>query len=812
MVKYFIRISLLLFLMFFILVSLLFAANAGKLNGAIKTVLNYYIEKNNLDISFEDFSLKDSVILFNNVGIGLDEFRLLSDSLTIRVDYISFLQWKLNSSILENNFKFIDKNKIEILSANYHGNYNIDSGNSEFKILSHSQENNNFNFYLNYQKNSKEHKFNLSTKFLEKHFIDINNEGDKIFVNLSNIPLTAYSLFKRNFSEHPLYVFFDGFIRDGTLVDGFFIIDSKKKYPEMLKGKAKIDNLEISYDYDLPYLKNMDVNLEIDGSQYNFYINKGYSTTILLHDGHINMLWKGKEKTILDVDLKAVGPVSGLVDFINIDTIENLKKADINLYDISGEVVADVKVKIPLKKDSKNHYDINAKIPNSSISILSGNVNFTDIDAIGNFNGDHLTIYSKGKVNGYDSDLDFVYNFIENKNFDHRLNIKTKIIYDANNPEKQKLSFLDINKGKSELDFEYINIEDKGYIKSKIDLTNLDLGINKFSFNKPQNIKSYLLVNGTFLEPTSGNIELVLDGNKNYKIKTNIDIKEDITKINIKDLSTPEISLKDSVISNEEKRVLIDLYGKYIDLSKINIFNLFSEGDNKKKNTSIIGSFTNVKLKNDIDLDDVVLNFECDTKKCYNGFLDSKIKNKNLSILLDTKDDVSKWVLSCGDAGSLLKSMGMYDKLKGGNLDLSFNKDLNNPDIGVIGDFKLNKFSLSNKSFIAKLVSSTSVPGLLSTISGSDNIMFSNMSGNFDIKNNIITIRDSYAEGVFFDFFLKGNIDTGSKKYVFKGYVKPELYGISSVVGYIPVIGNIFNGRGKKRGLSSLPYKIEDSY
>jgi hypothetical protein len=45
-----------------------------------------------------------------------------------------------------------------------------------------------------------------------------------------------------------------------------------------------------------------------------------------------------------------------------------------------------------------------------------------------------------------------------------------------------------------------------------------------------------------------------------------------------------------------------------------------------------------------------------------------------------------------------------------------------------------------------------------------------------------------------------------------KGNVKPALYGVSTVVSSIPLIGRIFIGDKKKLGIISAPYKIKESY
>jgi uncharacterized protein YhdP len=113
---------------------------------------------------------------------------------------------------------------------------------------------------------------------------------------------------------------------------------------------------------------------------------------------------------------------------------------------------------------------------------------------------------------------------------------------------------------------------------------------------------------------------------------------------------------------------------------------------------------------------------------------------------------------------------------------------------------------------MSRLVSFVSLPGFLNIISGNKDIVFSGMRGKFSFANEILSIQDSAAEGPYFDFTLKGNIDIKNRLIDIKGHVTPELYGISSVVGAIPLIGSIFTGNKKRGGLISGSYQVKDNY
>ena len=86
------------------------------------------------------------------------------------------------------------------------------------------------------------------------------------------------------------------------------------------------------------------------------------------------------------------------------------------------------------------------------------------------------------------------------------------------------------------------------------------------------------------------------------------------------------------------------------------------------------------------------------------------------------------------------------------------------------------------------------------------------MKGKFNFQKGVLHIFHSQAVGPFFSFTMQGDIDTTKRVTDLSGQVTPSLYGLSSLVGYVPVIGKIFTGDKKHGGIISAPYKIKDSY
>ena len=159
----------------------------------------------------------------------------------------------------------------------------------------------------------------------------------------------------------------------------------------------------------------------------------------------------------------------------------------------------------------------------------------------------------------------------------------------------------------------------------------------------------------------------------------------------------------------------------------------------------------------------------------------------------------------------------MYNSMRAGNLTLNLTtsrKEVKRGNIIPIhnGKFTFERFMLHDAPTMTRMVSFISLQGVISMISGNKDIAFLGMNGTFSFQNNILSIDNSFATGPYFDFTLKGTIDTKKRFMDIYGHVNPELYGISSVIGSIPLIGRIFTGNKNHQGLVSKSYRLKEKY
>lgn len=806
--------------------ALFLTINAGKLNQPIKSVLEYFFNAQAVEFSFQDGTVKaKEVTILSKTG------KLRISNLNIDVNYSD---GSLGFTIAPGEI-CVTTDKDELIArAEYSGKIiknilkNTHSTELNFSKIAisnladiHNKPYKNGLLTYSYHISAQGQYTNFDLNFGESAYLrasSVENSG-KIKLMGENIPLKAYIIFEKIVPNNKLVVFFQEFIKNGYITKADFLLDTNQELltKNSLIGKAKIQKMDLSYNPELPQLKKMDLDIDILDSNITFKINSAYSSDLLLSDGLILMNWQGIDNTELKITAQAHGSAMSLTDFISEEQHQEMNKANIDLRKIIGKTDIDISINIPLKAGTKNSYNISANITGVSLAIFKNYVKLTNASLQGLFNGDQVLFQGLGKINNFKSDLSFIFNLTDKTEFSNKLDIKTYLKFsdDSSGSNTNKLGFLSILGGGSVINLTYINKDSKGIITADSDITDLDLYFDKLGIRKKQNDESKLVVKGIFVDPTEGMIDFSVASHSGLKTNGSVKINSNKTTINIKEIKHKETNLSANIILDKN---LFDanIRGKALDLSDANMLR-FLKKERDGGATKLALNIERIKLKDDIWLENATAKFECDNLRCFAGYFDSKIGSKSLEILLTANGSQEEWLVKCSNAGALLRGLDMYNSMRAGNLTLNLTTSRKEIKPGHIipihsGKFSFERFMLHDAPTMTRMVSFISLPGFVSMISGNKDIAFVGMNGNFTFQNNILSIVNSSADGPYFGFTLKGDIDTQKRFMDIYGHVTPQLYGISSLIGSIPIIGRIFTGNEQHQGLVSKSYRLKEKY
>lgn len=173
--------------------------------------------------------------------------------------------------------------------------------------------------------------------------------------------------------------------------------------------------------------------------------------------------------------------------------------------------------------------------------------------------------------------------------------------------------------------------------------------------------------------------------------------------------------------------------------------------------------------------------------------------------------DTRKLKLQTADAGRLIRGVTGFRSLIGGDLSLAVDlSPMPGPGQGKAqnaydGVLKIEKFKIVNQPFFARLLAAGSFTGLDDLMRG-EGITFSKLEQTFQGRGDLITLTNGRAAGPAIGLTTQGTINRGNDKVDLNGTIVP-LYGLNSVFGEVPLIGDILGSRDGE-GIFGVTYGI----
>jgi hypothetical protein len=833
--KFFSLLGLVVFVCILTLLLLFMSVNAGYLDKPIKKLVVFYLSKTGQKILIGDLHVKNNSLSIDEILIDLDKNNrvklqnvtaniLIKDIINkplilsnINVEDYSIIAIQTNQVLLNtkvNSILKIDLVHNQISSQISIGSINMVSVLDNFgKKLPIGEGACNYNSKM---LTGSEISAGCRFSFDEATYLEFSGtlHGSHLQAtgNAQNIPVIFGQFAGKILPNNEISLFLQEHIKGGYLskaevnlnFDIKQALEQNLLSKEALNAKLHIVDLEYKYDRNFPTLKKIDSDIIISGAHTEFVINKAYSSNSLI-SGLVTFDWKGINHSDFIINAIANGTTSDLIDFILIEDYNAIKKQGIDLKTINGKAQTTIKLKIPLSPDIKNSYNITSKVNGVSARAFNNNITLRNASITGTFNGDKIDLTGRGKVNNFDSKFTYSHNMNEHNKDDYKdwLKVQTNMTGD-----KQKIGIVKIVSGHANLNFEYKRKKDNAnLISMRSNLKGLEFYLDKIAISKKLHKEASLNVTGKLQDSSNGNISFDLSGEDGLKITGNIGLKGKKYSVDIPVIRYNTAQLYGRLFLDTDN-FSTEIKGSSLDLSQANMMQ-FLEKVGEGRNTNLKVNIDKIRLKNNIWLDQFNLQINCNKLKCFSGELNSKIGTKAFKMLLIDKNDAERWIVTCDNAGALLKGVGMYNNMRSGRINLTLDTKRHEVKKGEIipildGQFTINNFIMTDTSFFTRIASFVSFPGFMSVIINNKNITFKEMKGEFNYIGNTVKVLDTSATGPFFDFTMRGTIDTRKHKMKLKGNVIPSFFFLGSVITKIPVIGKIFS--------KVAPYSLDLDY
>lgn len=158
------------------------------------------------------------------------------------------------------------------------------------------------------------------------------------------------------------------------------------------------------------------------------------------------------------------------------------------------------------------------------------------------------------------------------------------------------------------------------------------------------------------------------------------------------------------------------------------------------------------------------------------------------------------------DAGAMLKVIDFYDNMVGGTMEVTGTYQDLEPAQPLIGTLSAKDYRVVNAPILTRLLNVLALTGILDELRGGG-LGFTTLEVPFTLRDGLLSVADARAFGPSLGFTASGRVYTHADIVEVEGTVVPA-YVINSMLGHVPVLGEIFTGGAKGGGVFAATYKI----
>ncbi len=673
--------------------------------------------------------------------------------------------------------------------------------------------------------NGKKAFIDLSATGFKEYFLH-NNLKDfklKLTTKLGSFDMNELSLLWPRYLGEKAWAWCKESLYGGEVTKGNFTFDFGFNDKTQTFGLNKLDGTAEVKDANLHYLEGMPIIRNVYGTAHfsndsiEILADKGISDNVILTKGRVLLYDLDKQNNYISISLQGNSTITDALNLINNPPLGFTKEMGINPKDVNGDVDIDLKLDFELKSNlapEEIKVALDGKLKQVEYLALADNKTFT-ADAL------DLNVTEKGYLlkgtakyqdipvtlslkddfysNSYKSQItaNLTLNDANLKKLGITSDILSSPYFTGSQDIKATLTFLTDNKIElfvdSSLKDASINYAFLGFAKDYGDPCHAKakLIINN---NKIEDIPEFSLIKAQW--QAKGAIKMTKEG----QIQT-IDIKEikapkAFAKAKVDFTHSPKLKLK--VTLNGDSYDLTDFFDKNKSTQEISL---------KKKEKSLKDPLEDVM---DTDIVIGVNNLWTNPTVPITNFA-GKIELRNsigvhrinmignyghsrdVKMKLDFEPRGKEYILNIdsNNAGSTLKVLRLYDNMKGGNLKIEGKRDQYK---NFRGHAQLRDFSLSDTPIFAKLLSLSSLSGIVDMLTG-EGLRFTHLNApfsyTFSTKN--LETTDARIFGPVLGLRLSGKYNLFDDIIDANGLIIPA-YNLNKFIGNIPVVGKILRG------------------
>jgi len=582
-----------------------------------------------------------------------------------------------------------------------------------------------------------------------------------------------------------------------------------------LTGEIEVRGTSVDYVTGMPKAMNVDGTATFNKSQFNIQVTRGEAGGVILREGRVLFTDLEKVDQFADIELLVGGSMRAGLAVVNHPPLEFAKELEIEPETVQGEFDAALKLNFIAEKDlTMDGVKIEARATLRDLSVpgVAFRSEVTDGDFELTANQDRLEMRGTAKIDTVTTEIDWRMDFDETNPIESRFNLVSEL----NDTQRARLMGLEgapfspeFMTGPAKVNATVERFRDgRGRVSADFALDEMALAIPHFGWAKKPGVAATAHIAADLTNHAVTGIPAFSVSGAGLTVRGSA----------VFDGTTPSKIMLDKfafggtdvagVIIPQAQGWDMDLRGPKLD------FNPWLEEESVEQEDARPARPITLSLNVDrVQLDKGQYVKNVSGALFYDGLLWKKIDLRaNLDggqpIHLDMRPENGRRLvkMTSEDAGAALRALGYYQNMVGGKLDLQGTYEDGLPGRPLKGTVRVSNFRVVKAPLMARVLSLAALTGFLEALTG-EGLSFTTLEAPYTYRSGVISLTDAKASGLSLGFTATGTIDTNVSTIDLAGTIVPA-YAINSLLGRLPVVGQVFTGGEKGGGVFAANYTL----
>lgn len=628
-------------------------------------------------------------------------------------------------------------------------------------------------------------------------------------------------------------------LREGTVTHGAFTLKGhgaeKGFVVDNLQGSLKGEGLEVTYLKGLPPAQNIKAQATFNHKGFDINLLSGNVGGVEVKSGHLLLSNLDTNDEALVLDLTATGVLSDILGVVDHEPLGYASYGGIDPKKVKGTGKADLHIEFPLISDLE-FKDVkiavkgsfkNVEIERKITETFSAHLTQADLGV--NLTQDQMVIKGKGFLNKLPSQVNYAHFFKKTAPHELQIDVETEVSFE--DFKRFGFDFQEYGRGYTKAKLTYILEKDKkSQILVALDTTAADLVFPPLEWEKKPGERGNISFSLLFENGQLSRLGDLIMFSPTYSLQGEVLFgpEKKWKTIHLSQFKGPHTDVQLTLQSPQENVYEVSCQGQSIDLEKFLDYvnreeNSVDHSPTDIKLSAQVGQlrlgegrvFENVQVSADLFLQgqDTFWNavkLRAKAGKHVAHSQKSDVANVAGGVLFDITpgpNNTQTLEVRANDAGKFLKTLDIYDSVKGGYIVVKATRKDRGPYVGV---FKLKQFDVNKVPVLARFAGLLSPMGVANLFSEKGTVSMDRFECNFQFSEDMIIVQKGVGKSLSLGFTVDGKLDRKRRLYGLKGNVIPARF-LNSILNNIPIIGSLLNG-GEGEGLFGIAYTISGSF